>query len=371
MVLEEQILILDDEQFNLDLLSKSLAQHSLKTFTDQQAMLDQANAATPCILLDVSMPGLSGYEVCEELRKQSETSNTPILFVSGHDSLQARLKGYAAGGDDYICKPFDIPELQAKVDRAIESGAYRKSLSDQADVARQTAFEAMTHSSEQGQLALFMEQAFNCTSPAELAQSLVACLKSFGLNAVTAFWQQGEVSMLGHAEKIAPLEAELLRQSRHGGRIVDFAQRSIFNFSNCSLLIKNMPQQASTYGRFKDHLCVLMSGVEARLKSLQVEAECHQQQELLSIAQKAESALSQLQKNNIDNINLANQEAVEMVMELTEELLILNLDEQQELQIIELIKAHVEKLRNCYEKGNKVDDDISMIVSALKKIANS
>ena len=98
MVLEEQILILDDEQFNLELLSKSLAQHSLKTFTDQQAMLDQANAATPCILLDVSMPGLNGYEVCEELRKQSETSNTPILFVSGHDSLQARLKGYAAGG---------------------------------------------------------------------------------------------------------------------------------------------------------------------------------------------------------------------------------------------------------------------------------
>ena len=232
MVLEEQILILDDEQFNLELLSKSLAQHSLKTFTDQQAMLDQANAATPCILLDVSMPGLSGYEVCEELRKQTETSNTPILFVSAHDSLQARLKGYAAGADDYICKPFDIPELQAKVERALESGAYRKSLSDQADVARQAAFEAMTHSSEQGQLALFMEQAFNCTSVPELAQSLVACLKSFGLNAVTAFWQQGEVTMLGHAEKIAPLEAELLRQSRHGGRIIDFGQRSIFDLSN-------------------------------------------------------------------------------------------------------------------------------------------
>lgn len=369
MVSQEQILILDDEQFNLDLLSKTLAQHSLETFTDQQAMLAQANASTPCILLDVNMPGLSGYEVCEELRNKTETSNTPILFVSAHDSLQARLKGYAAGADDYICKPFDISELQAKVERAIESGAYRKNLCDQVDAARQAAFEAMTHSSEQGQLAVFMEQAFSCTNFTELAQSLIACLKSFGLNAVTAFWHSGDVTMLSHGAQIAPLEAELLKQSRHGGRIVDFAQRSIFNFSNCSLLIKNMPQENSAYGRFKDHLCVLMSGVEARLKSLQVEAKCSQQQELLALAQKSEAALTQLQKNHSDNIQFANQEASDMVLELTEELLVLNLDEQQELMIIELIKAHVEKLRDCYEKGNNVDDEISMIVAALKKIA--
>ncbi len=369
MVNEERILVLDDEQWNLDLVQKTLAQHPIETFIDQQKMLATAGRETPCFLLDVQMPGMSGYDVCEALRERPETANTPILFISAHDSLEARLKGYAAGADDYICKPYDITELQAKVERALEHGAYRKSLSDQVDVARQAAFEAMTHSSEQGQLALFMEQAFNCSNHAELAQSLVACLKSFGLNAITAFWQENEVSMLGHAAKIAPLEAELLRQSRHGGRIIDFAQRSIFNFSNCSLLIKNMPQQESAYGRFKDHLCVLMSGVEARLKSLQVEVKFHQQQELLLLAHKAELALSQLQKNHSDNIQHANQEAADMMLELTEELLVLNLDEQQELLIVELVKGHVEKLREGYEKGNNVDDDISTIVIALKKIA--
>jgi DNA-binding response OmpR family regulator len=370
MVLDERILVLDDEYSNLMLLSKTLAQYPLETFTDQQAMLDQAGHSTPCILLDVEMPGLDGYQVCEALRLKPETTNTPILFVSAHDSLDARLKGYAAGADDYICKPFDIRELQAKVGRALESGAYRKSLCEQVDVSRQAAFEAMTHSSEQGQLALFMEQAFNCSDLPSLGQSLIACLKSFGLNAVAAFWQNDEVYMLGHQEKISPLEIELLKQSRCGGRIVDFAQRSIFNFSNCSLLIKNMPQQASAYGRFKDHLCVLVGGVEARLKSLQVEVRFHKQQELLLLAKKAELALSKLQGNNHENILSANKKAVDMVLELTDELLVLNLDERQEQLIIELIKDHVEKLRNCYEKGNKVDDDISMIVMALKKIAS-
>jgi len=369
MTRNERILVLDDEQWNLDLVRKSLPLHPIETFLDQQKMLASVTDETPCILLDVQMPGMNGYDVCEALRQRPETANTPILFISAHDNLDARLKGYAAGADDYICKPFDISELQAKVERALENGAYRKSLCDQVDVARQAAFEAMTHSSEQGQLALFMEQAFNCSSHAELAQSLVACLKSFGLNAVAAFWQESNVTMLGHAEKIAPLEKELLLQSRHGKRIIDFAHRSIFNFSNCSLLIKNMPQLDSAYGRFKDHLCVLMSGVEARLKSLQVEVKFHQQKELLVLAHKAELALSQLQKNHSDNIQNANQEAADMVLELTEELLVLNLDEQQELLIIELVKGHVEKLREGYEKGNNVDDDISTIVIALKKIA--
>lgn len=366
---EDCVLVLDDEQWNLDLVSKSLADFPLETFTDQQAMLDQAQASASCILLDVQMPGMDGYQVCETLRLQALHKDTPILFISAHDSLEARLKGYAAGADDYICKPFNIVELQTKVGRALAAGAYRKSLCDQVDLARQAAFEAMTHSSEQGQLAQFMEQAFNCGDCKALAQSLIGCLKSFGLNAVVAFWQEGSDFMLGHSNKIAPLEAELLRQSRYGKRIVDYAQRSIFNFSNCSLLIKNMPAQASAYGRFKDHLCVLMSGVEARYRSLQVEMKFNQQQELLALAQKAEQALTNLQIEQVKNTDLAKQEAGDLLLELTEELLVLNLDDEQEQLIIELVKQHVEKLRGCYEKSNQVGDEIATIAQALKQIA--
>lgn len=367
MMANEGILVLDDEQRNLDLVSKTLAEFPLKTFTDQQAMLAQASEQTSCILLDVQMPGLDGYQVCQALRKKPETSNTPILFVSAHDSLDARLKGYAAGADDYICKPFDIYELQAKVGRAVENGAYRRSLSEQVDSARQAAFEAMTHSSEQGQIALFMEQAFNCLDMAELAQSLIACLKSFGLNSVVAFWSSGNEFMLGHAEKISPLEAELLRQGRQGKRIIDYSQRSMFNFSHCSLLIKNMPKQASAYGRFKDHLCVLMSGVEARYQSLQVELKFQRQQELLKLTQEAEQALTKLQAEQAQNTCLANQEASDLLLELTEELLVLNLDDEQEHLIVELVKQHVEKLSACYEKSNQLAE-IATIAQALKQI---
>ena len=371
MAPDPRILVLEDEAWNLELVRKALPEYQLHTYQDAHALLANADAQADCILLDINLPQSSGYEVCETLRRQAETAHTPVLFVSGKDEVGDRLLGYEAGGDDYICKPFDLSELRAKVNRAIESGSRNKELSLMADSARQTAFEAMTHSSEQGQIALFMEQAFNCTSKATLGQSLIACLKNFGLNAVVGFWDGGEPYFVAHQANIRPLELELLKESRHGGRIIDFAQRSIFNFPNCALLIKNMPQNQSAYGRFKDHLCILMSGVDARLKAIKTEQRCKQQESLLHIARDAEYALSNLQEDCVRRSELAGEEARDMELELAEELLVLNLDETQEQAIVELVGRHVGALRECYEKRAGINDELENIVNQLKHTISS
>ena len=367
MVDEARILVLDDEAWNLELVKKALPEYELLTFSDPISLLAHADEHTDCILLDINVPELDGYQVCEHLRQQPTTSHTPVLFVSGKTDIDDRLQGYQSGGDDFICKPYDIGELRAKVDRALHSGTYKKHLSEMADSARQTAFEAMTHSSEQGQIALFMEQAFNCTDKESLGQSLIACLKNFGLNAVVGFWDQGLPLFVAHNKHIKPLELELLKESRHGGRIVDFSRRSIFNFPNCALLIKNMPDNPAAYGRFKDHLCILMSGVDARLKALKTEMRCEQQDKLLEIVKDAEHALSGLQDEHSQKVMTATAEADDMSLELAEELLMLNVDESQETAIIELVKRHVTALRQCYEKGTSMGADLEHIVTQLNQ----
>jgi len=67
------------------------------------------------ILLDVAMPDLNGIEVCRKLRADPQARFTKVIFVSGAISLQERLAGYEAGGNDYIMKPFDNEELKSKV----------------------------------------------------------------------------------------------------------------------------------------------------------------------------------------------------------------------------------------------------------------
>lgn len=78
----------------------------------QEAVLSAEADSHDLILLDVMLPGLDGFSVCREIRKNS---NVPIIFITARHSEEDRLYGYGLGCDDYIVKPFSLPELYAKV----------------------------------------------------------------------------------------------------------------------------------------------------------------------------------------------------------------------------------------------------------------
>lgn len=70
------------------------------------------------ILLDIMLPGEDGYAVCEYLR-QELSLDTPVIFLTARDQLDDKLEGFARGGDDYLVKPFALPELQARVEALV------------------------------------------------------------------------------------------------------------------------------------------------------------------------------------------------------------------------------------------------------------
>ncbi|MCG8649819.1 MAG: response regulator transcription factor [Pirellulales bacterium] len=67
-----------------------------------------------CIVLDIMMPVIDGYEICRRLRSQ-EGEQTPILMLTALDSLSNKIKGFDSGADDYLIKPFELPELYARL----------------------------------------------------------------------------------------------------------------------------------------------------------------------------------------------------------------------------------------------------------------
>jgi signal transduction histidine kinase len=78
--------------------------------------LTAAHAAPPdLILLDISMPGMNGYEVCEALKGEALLRDIPVIFISALDATQGKVKAFTAGGVDYITKPFQIEEVLARV----------------------------------------------------------------------------------------------------------------------------------------------------------------------------------------------------------------------------------------------------------------
>ncbi len=118
MRFEEDILIVDDEIPNLRLLAEMLEKEGYRVRPAETAQLaiDSALAKPPSlILLDVRMPGIDGFEVCRRLKEDERTRDVPIIFVSALQEVDDKVRGFEAGGVDFITKPYQELEILARV----------------------------------------------------------------------------------------------------------------------------------------------------------------------------------------------------------------------------------------------------------------
>jgi CheY-like chemotaxis protein len=112
------VLIVDDDPANLELLFQHLSQAGYRVLVAEtgQLALERAELAQPeAILLDVMMPGMDGFETCRRLKQQATTHAIPVIFMTALADTADKVKGFAAGGVDYVTKPFQPEELLARV----------------------------------------------------------------------------------------------------------------------------------------------------------------------------------------------------------------------------------------------------------------
>lgn len=112
---KETILIVEDDVGTRDLLGLYLQNRGYivkGAENGAEALLMIENEVINLIVLDIEMPGISGFEVCKKVREQS---NVPIIFISSRLDVMDKIKSFDLGGDDYITKPFDLAELEARI----------------------------------------------------------------------------------------------------------------------------------------------------------------------------------------------------------------------------------------------------------------
>ncbi|MDZ8080403.1 MAG: ATP-binding protein [Nostoc sp. DcaGUA01] len=113
------ILVIDDTPENLNLLSAMLTDqgYKVRSVTKGSTGLRGANAVPPdLILLDVNMPEMNGYEVCQNLKANDRTREIPVIFISALGDVLDKIKAFAVGGVDYITKPFQLEEVLARIE---------------------------------------------------------------------------------------------------------------------------------------------------------------------------------------------------------------------------------------------------------------
>jgi len=134
-----KILVVDDTPINVKLLTDLLTAkgYAVVTAANGDEALGKVAADRPdLVLLDVMMPGLSGYDVCRRIRGDPRTALLPVALVTSLDPYQERIKGIEAGADDFLNKPINQPELLARVKSLLRVKSLQDQVMQQADELR-------------------------------------------------------------------------------------------------------------------------------------------------------------------------------------------------------------------------------------------
>jgi len=127
-------MIVDDNPANLKLLEDMLLQkgHKVRSFPLGRLALEAAKKHPPdLILLDVNMPEMNGYEVCERLKSIKELASIPVIFLSALDESEDKVKAFQGGAADYVSKPFRFEEVHARVETHLKLHALGQALQSQ------------------------------------------------------------------------------------------------------------------------------------------------------------------------------------------------------------------------------------------------
>lgn len=280
MTYKLRVLSIDDNHQNLSLIQQALEHHFDIVSSSGEESIDELvlDCEPDIILLDIMLNQSNGYDICRNIRKLSLSKQVIVIFVSSLHSLEDKLKAYEAGGDDYICKPVNLTELECKLEAYEKHIKVQNQLKDKMQEASQAAFVSMQQSSELGLLIGFFTQSLMIKNLDELFEATHSAVSSFGLNCVLEF-RIAKSSIQYPKEQVSHLESEILELGKRAKRIVPFGHNVLFNSRQCSLLIKRMPDDELLSGRMQDHLATLLEIINSRVLFFQNEENCHNERQ--------------------------------------------------------------------------------------------
>lgn len=174
--LRSNVLVVDDSAENLRILSSMLTEEGFAVRCARSglmALTTLQSTRADLILLDIKMPQMSGYEVCEHLKADPVTREIPVIFISALDEAVDKVRAFQLGGVDYITKPFELPEVLARIENQITISRLRTQLQNQQRKLLRQNQELMRSNRELEQFAHVMSH--------DLKQPLQSFLFAIGL----------------------------------------------------------------------------------------------------------------------------------------------------------------------------------------------
>ncbi|WP_372769484.1 PleD family two-component system response regulator [Pseudoalteromonas sp.] len=366
------VLAIDDDKWVHEIIEQTLVKSSrvCHAYDGNEGLHIARDKQPDIIILDVEMPGPNGFEVCRLLKEQTETKDIPVMFLSARSSLEERIKGYNSGAADYIVKPFETEELLARIKVLYQYKLQSETLKKDIEQAQNTAAVAMTDYSDMGRAIRYVSQTYGIKSLTRLSDCLFEFFSPLNLSVVAAFWLDERCEFFSNNSAVCPLEKELMLNIKSGDRFIDFGTRTIINYPNVSLLIKNMPvNDANLYGRYKDLFPHILEATNAKLGTLDL------QNQLLGQARKITKTFELIDttlRRQIQSLYRNSKISVELIETLYERFCDtvprLALEPDQEEYILGALEQTVESLRNHLTVGTDIQSSFNEVMTYFDHI---
>ncbi|MBL3527017.1 MAG: response regulator [gamma proteobacterium endosymbiont of Lamellibrachia anaximandri] len=367
------ILAIDDDKISRKIIGRTLeAAGMVPRFAEngEEGLAEAQRHIPDIVLLDVEMPGLNGYEVCDRLRHTEVTKNVPVVFLSSHSSLRERMLGYEMGGDDYLVKPFEPENLIARIRVLIKYRDEQQELQAQYELAQKTAFIAMTGTSELGMAVQFVEKSYAYKTYEELADGIFGVMGHLQLECCLMIMDENTPLWFSSEGGISPLEKELIEMADKEMRFFDFGANTIVNYPTLSLLVKNMPlDDPGRYGQIKDLLPIMLSAANAKNSTISVElALLGQSRDLLRAFGQIRAKLYYLARGMLDKQEESGGLLREMAEHINYDLLRMGLEEDQEEYLLTRIDTAIDEAMERIDSGETIYYTLSNVLASIKGV---
>ncbi len=248
---KQTILIVDDTPQNVELLGAALgADYRIKAATSgERALKICAETPPDLILLDIMMPGMSGYEVCERLKANPVTHAIPVIFVTAMGEVEDEKKGLEVGGVDYLTKPVNPPIVRARVKTHLTLYNQRRELTEWNRTLEQRVAEGVAEVERLGRLKRFFSPsvadlilAGNTEDPLKSHRREIAVV-FLDLRGFTAFSETADPEeVMGMLAEYHAAMGELVMS--HSGTLERFTGDGMMIFFNDPVLIENPAAKA-------------------------------------------------------------------------------------------------------------------------------
>lgn len=375
-----RILIVDDDPIVAGMLGISLAAagHGIveaNSGEDALARLDDwsVEPLPDVVILDIEMGmGIDGYETCRRLKEADGTRDVPVIFLSGHDELEDRLRAYDAGGDDFMAKPFDPDEVLRKVAAAIRHRHRLLATAVESRSSFNAAMTAMTTLGESGVTLNFSRGALGCRTQAGLAQLIIESMAAFGIESHVQIRLPQEILTLTPQGAASPLEESVFEKMRTMGRIFSFKNRMIINHGTISILVTNMPvADDDLCGRIRDHGAMIAEAAALAVDNIHLRTQTIRRAgELRSLADASRTAVETL-RGAYRDLQISTRLELETMTHSIEGMYVhLALTDKQEFAISDTVRDAVERVLALFERSSELDKSFAGIVEGLTQASD-